>query len=69
MEIKDRRIDAGKPFDWGRTSKEYARFKKMRKRGAISSFFRFRCEKKCVKISVIEMTWNLGPYVFLTLQQ
>jgi hypothetical protein len=27
MEIKDRRIDAGKPFDWGRTSKEYARFR------------------------------------------
>lgn len=27
MEIKDIRIDAGKPFDWGRTSKEYARFR------------------------------------------
>ena len=27
MEIKDRRIDAGKPFDWGRSSKEYARFR------------------------------------------
>ena len=27
MAIKDRRIDAGKPFDWGRTSKEYARFR------------------------------------------
>ena len=27
MEIKDSRIDAGKAFDWGRTSKEYARFR------------------------------------------
>ena len=26
MEIKDSRIDAGKAFDWGRTSKEYALF-------------------------------------------
>ena len=49
MEIKDRRIDAGKPFDWGRTSKEYARFKKMRKRGAISSFFRFGTEQKMIR--------------------
>ena len=27
MEIKDDRIDAGKAFDWGRTSKEYARYR------------------------------------------
>ena len=27
MEIKDARIDAGKAFDWGRTSKEYARYR------------------------------------------
>ena len=27
MEIKDSRIDSGKPFDWGRTSEEYARFR------------------------------------------
>ena len=27
MEIKDNRIDAGKAFDWGRTSEEYARFR------------------------------------------
>ena len=27
MVIKDERIDSGKPFDWGRTSKEYARFR------------------------------------------
>ena len=27
MEIKDSRIDSGKAFDWGRTSKEYARFR------------------------------------------
>ena len=27
MEIKDKRIDAGKAFDWGRTSKEYARYR------------------------------------------
>lgn len=27
MEIKDSRIDAGKAFDWGRTSKEYARYR------------------------------------------
>lgn len=27
MEIKDHRIDAGKAFDWGRTSKEYAKFR------------------------------------------
>ena len=27
MEITDRRIDAGKAFDWGRTSKEYARYR------------------------------------------
>lgn len=27
MEIKDKRIDAGKAFDWGRTSKEYAKFR------------------------------------------
>ena len=27
MEIKDGRIDSGKAFDWGRTSKEYARFR------------------------------------------
>ena len=27
MEIKDQRIDAGKAFDWGRTSEEYARFR------------------------------------------
>ncbi|MBQ8356572.1 MAG: class I SAM-dependent methyltransferase [Clostridia bacterium] len=27
MEIRDNRIDAGKAFDWGRTSKEYARFR------------------------------------------
>lgn len=27
MEIRDNRIDAGKAFDWGRTSKEYARYR------------------------------------------
>ena len=27
MEIKDSRIDGGKGFDWGRTSKEYAKFR------------------------------------------
>ena len=27
MEIKDSRIDAGKAFDWGRTSEDYARFR------------------------------------------
>ncbi|MBO7703669.1 MAG: methyltransferase domain-containing protein, partial [Solobacterium sp.] len=27
MEIKYQRIDAGKAFDWGRTSEEYARFR------------------------------------------
>ncbi|MBO4460801.1 MAG: class I SAM-dependent methyltransferase [Clostridiales bacterium] len=27
MDIKDSRIDAGKAFDWGRTSAEYARFR------------------------------------------
>ena len=27
MEIKDSRIDAGKAFDWGRTSMEYARYR------------------------------------------
>ena len=27
MEIKDKRIDGGKAFDWGRTSKEYAMFR------------------------------------------
>ena len=27
MEIKDKRIDAGKAFDWGRTSAEYARYR------------------------------------------
>ncbi len=27
MEIRDDRIDAGKAFDWGRTSKDYARFR------------------------------------------
>lgn len=27
MEIKDKRIDAGKAFDWGRVSDEYARFR------------------------------------------
>jgi len=27
MEIKDKRIDSGKAFDWGRTSKEYAKFR------------------------------------------
>ncbi len=27
MVIKDERIDSGKPFDWGRTSKEYAKFR------------------------------------------
>ena len=27
MEIQDRRIDSGKAFDWGKTSKEYARYR------------------------------------------
>jgi len=27
MEIKDSRIDAGKAFDWGKTSKEYAKYR------------------------------------------
>ena len=27
MEITDKRIDAGKSFDWGRTSEEYARYR------------------------------------------
>lgn len=27
MEIKDSRIDSGKAFDWGRTSKEYAKYR------------------------------------------
>ena len=27
MEIIDKRIDDGKAFDWGRTSKEYAKFR------------------------------------------
>nr|MCR5793377.1 class I SAM-dependent methyltransferase [Lachnospiraceae bacterium] len=27
MEIKDTRIDAGKAFDWGRTSREYAKYR------------------------------------------
>ncbi len=27
MEIKDKRIDSGKAFDWGRTSKEYAKYR------------------------------------------
>ena len=27
MEIKDDRIDSGKAFDWGRISKEYARYR------------------------------------------
>lgn len=27
MDIRDSRIDQGKPFDWGRTSEDYARFR------------------------------------------
>lgn len=27
MEITDNRIDAGKAFDWGRTSEEYAKYR------------------------------------------
>ena len=27
MKIRDRRIDSGKPFDWGRTSKDYAKYR------------------------------------------
>ena len=27
MEIRDKRIDAGKAFDWGRTSEEYAKYR------------------------------------------
>lgn len=27
MDIKDSRIDAGKPFDWGRVSQEYAKYR------------------------------------------
>ena len=27
MEIKDNRIDSGKAFDWGKTSREYARYR------------------------------------------
>ena len=27
MEIRDKRIDGGKAFDWGKTSKEYAKFR------------------------------------------
>ena len=27
MEITDNRIDSGKAFDWGRTSREYARYR------------------------------------------
>jgi len=27
MEIKDNRIDAGKAFDWGKTSEYYARYR------------------------------------------
>jgi ubiquinone/menaquinone biosynthesis C-methylase UbiE len=27
MDIKDKRIDEGKAFDWGRTSEEYAKFR------------------------------------------
>ena len=27
MEIKDSRIDDGKAFDWGRTSKDYAKYR------------------------------------------
>ena len=27
MEIRDKRIDDGKAFDWGKTSKEYAKFR------------------------------------------
>lgn len=27
MKIKDNRIDSGKAFDWGRTSKEYAKYR------------------------------------------
>ncbi len=27
MEIKDQRIDSGKAFDWGKTSKEYAKYR------------------------------------------
>lgn len=27
MEITDNRIDAGKAFDWGRTSVEYAKYR------------------------------------------
>lgn len=27
MEIKDKRIDSGKAFDWGRTSEEYAKYR------------------------------------------
>ncbi len=27
MEIRDERIDAGKAFDWGRTSADYARYR------------------------------------------
>ncbi len=29
MEIRDHRIDAGKAFDWGRTSEEYAKFREI----------------------------------------
>ena len=27
MEIKDDRIDSGKAFDWGKTSREYAKYR------------------------------------------
>ncbi len=27
MEIRDNRIDAGKAFDWGRTSEDYAKYR------------------------------------------
>lgn len=30
MKIKDDRIDSGKAFDWGKTSREYAKYREHR---------------------------------------
>lgn len=35
MDITDSRIDAGKAFDWGRTSKDYAKYRDRHFSGAL----------------------------------
>jgi hypothetical protein len=60
MEISDSRIDAGKAFDWGRTSEDYARFRDIYPELSMHDFRMVRGSKRTKLVFDLAVPYTMG---------